>query len=100
MKIAPDDLSAEIIQHFEGRGHFVSRLTQQWLPRLLAIVDGQPVFVEVVTDEDKLSEDQKATIASLEASWALVFVASDFKRFSQCYDQWFARRLDVSHVSF
>jgi hypothetical protein len=95
-----NDLTRCLVDFFELQEHFATRLAStgtyredlkcyvpsqqvKGMPDVLACVApfGRLVAVEVKIGRDRLSNDQKATIAVLRASGALVYVATDFQGF-------------------
>ena len=93
-----------IVDYLNFSGHFATRLqsTGQYradlqkfvgsqqragMPDVLAVVEGQAVFVEVKAGNDRLSDAQKATHTALTNAGAAVYVAHDFQGF---YD-WFTK---------
>ena len=100
-----NDLTRCIVDYLTLSGHFATRLqstgtyradvgkfipSQQraGMPDVFAVVEGRAVFIEVKIGKDRLSDDQKATIADLEKSGAGVFVAHNFDSFKD----WFVRQ--------
>ena len=92
-----------IVRFIELRGGFASRLSstgtfradlqrfvssqqRAGLPDVLAVVGGLALFVEVKIGKDRLSDDQRQTIADLQEAGALVFVATDFAGFFEWFE--------------
>ncbi len=60
---------------------FVHSQQKRGYPDVSATVRGRSVYVEVKAGKDTLSEVQKQTIARLEKSGAMVFIARDYTAF-------------------
>jgi hypothetical protein len=97
-----NDLTRAIVRTFQLHGHFATRLQStgqyrddlsQWvasqqragMPDVSATVRGRSVYVEVKHGADRLSAQQRDTIAALEQSEAMVYVARDFAGFWQWF---------------
>jgi Holliday junction resolvase len=63
------ELQAKIIKHYEAKGYMVIKIIQtnkNGIPDLLLIKEGvHPFFIEVKTDQGKLSDLQKYRIEQL-----------------------------------
>ena len=93
-----NDLTTAIVVYLNLSGHFATRLAstgtfradlqkfipskqRSGLPDVLAVVNGQALFVEVKYGRDRLSHDQRETIADLEKAGASVLTTHDFQDF-------------------
>ncbi len=67
---------------------FVPSQQRSGLPDVMAVIDGQALYVEVKFGKDRLSDDQKEAIAALQKAGASVYIAQNF----QSFFDWFAER--------
>lgn len=97
-----NSMTRRIVAYVRANGGFATRLqstgtyrndikkyvpSQQraGLPDILAIVNASAVFVEVKTENDRLSEVQKQAISDLEKAGAWVYVAHTFESFKEWF---------------
>ena len=91
-------LTTCVVDFLNLSGHFATRLAstgtyradieryvpsqqRSGMPDVLAVVDGQAVFIEVKAGKDRLSDRQKQTHHALENAGALVYTARNFDAF-------------------
>jgi VRR-NUC domain len=111
-----------VVRCFELHGHYASRIastgtyradlkrfvhSQQKAgqPDVMAIVKtgkhtGQYVGIEIKVGKDRLSDVQKQTIARLEKSGAMVFVAKDYSSFWEWFKAHFLPFDEAEHLPF
>ena len=104
--ITANDLTRQIVQFLKQQGAFATRLqsigtyradlqkfvpSQQraGMPDVFAVFESRVVLIEIKTANDRLSDDQKQTIADLTKAGAWVFVAHDFDSFKEWFVRWF-----------
>lgn len=66
---------------------FVPSQQRTGLPDIMAVLNGRSIFVEVKTDGDRLSDDQKEAIADLRSAGAIVLIARDYETFWTWFQQ-------------
>ena len=74
-------IQTKIKKKLQAQGYFVTKLIKtstNGIPDLLAIKDGQAMFIEVKREGGRLSLVQKLRIEELKAAGAIVKVWTDF----------------------